>query len=163
MFGWATEPAIVIRRHADSEEEDQGLICIEVIATNGTFGLRTEPFYCGRQSLERFGAALSSFPAGQADRPHFVRGAEDAADQPLFLSMAAYVFGVSTALRLRFRDRGYSKAFDGMTEFSIQAETAAINRLGSLVERFSKLKHSDLRWTPSSGDLFVEPQADITS
>jgi hypothetical protein len=162
MFGWTTGFAVFVRRHADSEEEPD-LICIEVAATNGAFALRTERFYCGRQSLERFGAALSCFPAKPGDQPHFALGVEDTEDHSPFLSLTAYVSGVRTALRLRFMDRVYSKAFDGATEFSIQAETAAINRLGSLVEQFSKLKHSDLLWTTSSGDLFVEPQPNFVS
>lgn len=152
------ETAIVVRRHADSEEEPD-LICIEIIATNGTFAFRTDQFYCGRRLLEQFGAALSKFPANVLDRPEFSRGVENAEDQSSFISIAAFVSGARTALRFRFKDRSHTEAFDGFSEFSIPVETAAINRLGALVQDFSGLGYSDLHWTPNSGELFAEPQS----
>lgn len=162
MIRWMIDSAIIMRRHPDVEEEPD-LMNLEIIATNGNFALRTDQFYCGRQSVEQFGSALSRFPVDAVDRPEFSRGAENAEDQSPFLSIDAYVRGARTALRLRFRDRGYCKAFDALTEFSIRAETAAINRLGALVQEFSRLKHCDLHWTPDFGELFTEPQRAIAS
>jgi hypothetical protein len=43
---------------------------------------------------------------------------------------------------------------EGRCEFSIRAEAAAINRLGALLEQFSKLGHRELHWGLDYGELF---------
>jgi hypothetical protein len=49
---------------------------------------------------------------------------------------------------------------DGMCEFSIHAEPASINRLGSLFERLSLLNHREFRWQCDQGDLYEQLQPD---
>lgn len=157
MIRWMKDSAVIVWRYPDAEEEPD-LINLEIIATNGDFAVRTAQFYCGRESVEQFGAALSRFPVNAADRPEFSRAAENVDDHSPFLRIVAYLEGARTALKFRFVERGYFKVSDGVAEFSIPAETAAINRLGVLMQEFSKLNHSELHWTPRSGELFTEPQ-----
>jgi hypothetical protein len=49
---------------------------------------------------------------------------------------------------------------DGSCSFSIRAEPAAINRLGRLLTAFGELKHSELRWSDTDGEL-MERQTTI--
>ena len=48
---------------------------------------------------------------------------------------------------------------DGACQFSIQAEAAAINRLGCLFEQFSHLHHLELRWSLDDGEMLENTMA----
>jgi hypothetical protein len=63
-------------------------------------------------------------------------------------SMATYCFVGHRALRLSMNRRRIPSC-----ELSIATEAAAINRLGGLFERFARLEHLELRWTPMTGEL----------
>ena len=42
---------------------------------------------------------------------------------------------------------------EGTCRFSIQADPAAINLLGSAFETFCKLQHLEIRWSPTESEL----------
>lgn len=158
MINWMADTAIVMRRHPDAESEPE-LILLEIAATNGAFASRSQ-FFTGASYVESFGVALSQFPASASDRPTFLNGGECAGDQSSYLSITAFLEGSRSALGLHFKERGYHRVFDGEMQFSILVEVAAINRLGALIRKFSKLQHCDLIWTPHMGELFEDSQWD---
>ncbi|MGB8354782.1 MAG: hypothetical protein WCD79_12885 [Chthoniobacteraceae bacterium] len=59
------------------------------------------------------------------------------------------------ALHFRFSNNRPLPHLD-LFEFCIEADAAAINRLGTLLRGFAKLEHELLAWDLTSGDLFVK-------
>lgn len=158
MIRWMHEPAIILRRHPDAEDEPS-LLHLEIAVTNGVFGMR-QSFFLATEDFERFGAGLSGFPANASDRPTLTCGNANARDQSPFVSLTAYLDGLQSALSCKLADRSRWASLDGEVSFSIRTEAHAINRLGSLVQEFARLQHSDLIWTTKSGELFAEPNRD---
>jgi hypothetical protein len=58
------------------------------------------------------------------------------------------------AIQLRFNNNQGIPERE-ISEFCIRAETGAINRLGTLIQKFAQLKHAVLFWTPHGGSLYV--------
>jgi hypothetical protein len=57
------------------------------------------------------------------------------------------------AIHLRFNNNGELPDRE-ISEFCIEAEPLALNRLGKLIEKFAQLKHEILYWDLISGELY---------
>jgi hypothetical protein len=70
-----------------------------------------------------------------------------------FLLRAYTIDGVGHCAPQLSMNRRRIPPCEGSCEVSIATEAAAINRLGGLFERFARLEHLELRWTPMTAEL----------
>jgi len=153
-----TKPFLIVRRYPYEEPFHTH---IEISASNGPFAGTTD-VYCNVEDLAEIGNSLQQFPVRVGDEYRYEYGSENPVRRfHRYLSLRAYTTDAAghCALQLRINNNT-SEPNEGSCEFSIRAEAAAINRLGSLFERFSSLEHLELHWTLDDGELFaaLQPQ-----
>ncbi len=151
------KPYVIVRRYPWDEEPIN--VNIQISASNGLFAGTIE-VYCAAQDLADMGSNLQNFPASAGDEYRYELGSEDPAQRcSVYFLLRAYTTNAAGHCALQFRMSGNSSPpNDGACEFSIRAEAAAINRLGSLLEQFSGLDHRELHWRLDDGELFKELQ-----
>jgi hypothetical protein len=151
------KPYLIVRRHPWDEEPIN--VEIQISPSNGLFAGAIQ-FYCAAQDLAEIGSALQNFPASVGDEYRYEVGSEDPAQRcSVYFLLRAYTTNaaVHCALQLRMNSNS-SPPNEGVCEFSIRAEAAAINRLGALLEQFSRLGHLELHWRLDDSELFEELQ-----
>lgn len=150
------KPFLRVRRYLYEEPLNTQ---IEISASNGFFAGTTD-IYCAVQDLAEIASGLKSFPKSVPDEYRYEHGSEDPALRCYrYLSLRAYttVAAGHAALQIKINSNTIQPN-EGMCEFSIKAEAAAINRLGVLLEEFSKLAHLELQWRLDDGELFEKLQ-----
>ncbi len=111
--------------------------------------------YVDVESLKAFADLLESFPRHISDVALFELGSERPEDRfAYYVRIRAFIFNSlgRSALHIRFnnnRDLPYRE----LSEFCIECEAAAINRLGALLREFMTLKHEKLFWSLQEGYL----------
>ena len=123
-------------------------------ASNGTFAGAME-IYSTPAEISEIGKAFAKFPSMIPDNYVYEHGSADPAKRMYcYLRLRAYtVDGVGhCALQISMNANG-APPHEGVCEFSIHVEAAALNRLGHLLEHYSKLEHLELRWTPTDAYL----------
>ena len=106
------------------------------------------------------GSDLQNFPANVGDEYRYELGSEDPAQRcSEYFLLRAYTTDAAGHCALQLRMNGNSSPpNEGVCEFSIRAEAAAVNRLGALLEQFSRLRHRELHWRLDDSELFEELQ-----
>jgi hypothetical protein len=129
-------------------------------ASNGHFRGGFD-FYTSTKDLIGLGKQLRDFPESSADEVSWVYGSDVPADRCYrYLAIRAYVTNASGHCAIQFTlNSNSSEPHEGQCKFSILAEAAAINRLGDLLIGFGKLKHLELFWSCTEGELFEDYQS----
>jgi hypothetical protein len=144
-------PYIIVRRHPYEEPDHTQL---EFSISNGLFSGRTD-IYLAAEDIAEIGKALKQFPSGVPDKYIYEHGSENPADNIYrYFLLRAYTTNNTGDCALQFAiNQNAKEPNEGTCRFSIRAEPAAINRLGELLERFSKCEHTFLKWTLKDGEL----------
>jgi hypothetical protein len=111
--------------------------------------------YCNADDLVAFSRELSGFPREKNNSALWELGSEDPK------ARFAFYFGIRAvrlsaggrcAIELRFCNN-LEPPLRALTEFSIEALPADIDRLAGLLEHFSRLSHTVLDWRVTDGAL----------
>ncbi len=148
-----TRPYIIIRRFAYEEPHHLNLV---IWASNGVFTGSLE-YYCNADDLARIGVRLMAFPERSGDVFTYELGScrpEDRFAFHFLLRASTLDSAGHCALQLTMNNN-QPQPNDGACSFSISTEAAAINRLGRLFKGFAELKHTDLRWLETEGELLT--------
>ena len=150
-------PGIVIRRYPDMDD-DPDLTQFEFAATNGGSALSVL-LYDSASRFSEIGAALAAFPRSSSDRWETSFGWQGSAAS---LTFRAFTTGGGRTCAI-----GFSAAVEGNdvvrsdVAFAMESEAAAVNRLGQLLNQYARLKHIDLFWSPTDGELFADERRDL--
>jgi hypothetical protein len=132
---------------------------LEFVVSNGSFGGDTD-IYCNAEDLKEMGVTLRNFPLKLGDEYRYEYGSENPADNCYrYFLMRAYTTDAVGHCAVQFVvNNNSAEPNEGVCRFSIKVEAASINRLGALFEKFSELKHFELRWSPNEAELFENYQ-----
>ena len=125
-------------------------------AMNGDLSGSLE-YYCNADDLTSLGNQLVEFSGKAGDEISYVLGSEKNEDRfAFFLALRIWTLDLRghCALGLRLNNNQKPPA-NSVSEFSMTAEVADINRLGRLLIQFGQLKHAALEWSIHGGELFV--------
>ena len=148
------KPYIIIRRYPYEEPHHLNL---RLNASNGRISGELE-YYCNATDLASFGNKLAGFTGRES--LEYTLGSDRSEDR------FAYFLKIEV---VRIDSRGHcaiciqmNNNFDHpnkeRSEFSIPADVADINRLGSLMLGFSQLGHFTLDWRVETGSLLEEDE-----
>ena len=142
-------PFIRITRHPYEEPYHVNLV---VSAGNGILQGEIE-IYANAEDLIAVANALSGFPESEDDTYIWELGSENEQDRYAFY-FRFRVFQTSAngkcAIELRFNNNQPAPA-QRITEFCIESFPADLDRLGSLLKKFSRLEDSTMEWTIHPG------------
>ena len=127
-------------------------------AYNGTFKGFLE-YYCAASELKDIGEALCAFPRRVPDAYSYEIGSTKPEDNfAYYFALHAYTTDNLGHCAIQVViDNNENRPYEGACRFSIQAEPAALNRLGGLLTEFAELKHHELDWTVSGeGDSLTK-------
>ena len=146
-----TGPLLVVRRHSYEEPYNTQL---EFVASNGIFSGATD-IYCNVTDISDIGRALKAFPEKVGDEYKYEYGSPDPrANFYRYFVLRAFTIDRVGHCALQFTfNLNQPEPDEGACRFSIRTEAAAINRLGNLFEKFSELRHLELRWGPTVDEL----------
>lgn len=118
----------------------------------------TLEYYCNAEDLTEVGDTLAAFPRQPDDSYTYELGSPKPEDRFAFhFALRAATLGSTGHCALQFTMSNNGPPPDDMScSFSIRAEPAAINRLGRLLSAFGDLKHFELRWSDTDGELVQE-------
>jgi len=144
-------PGIKLTRHPYEEPYHLNL---HIEAANERINGNLE-YYCNAQDLKKFGKQLADFTGTPKEEIIYELGSEDPRVRfAFFLSLRVLPldsFGhCAFLIRLNNNREPPEKQ---VTEFSIRAEVADINRLGDLLIAFGRLEHRVLEWRVHDGTL----------
>jgi len=129
-----------------------------VEASNGVTHGKLE-YYCNASDLHDIGKRLKNFPKNfpnnSSDEYIYSLGSEKEEDRfAFYIHFKFYTIDSvgNCAVQLKINNNEKSPDENRCT-FSINTKVADINRLGDLFIGFSKLKHSELIWKITSGEL----------
>lgn len=140
------EEQIIIRRHPYEEPHN---LQLEFRLSNKSFAA-TIDIYLTTEQLKKIGAELARFPKKIGDEFVFEYGSENPDDRFYrHFVLRAYTTGAAGHCALQFKiNLNQKPPAEGIGVFSLQAEPAAISRLGDLLLSFAALQHRELHWTP---------------
>jgi len=146
-----TPPFIIIRRYPYEEPYHLNLV---ISASNGAMSGTLE-YYCNAEDLIKVGDHLAAFPGQHDDSYTYELGSPRPEDRFAFhFVLRAATLDSAGHCALQFTMSNNRPLPDDMScSFSIRAEPAAINRLGRLLRAFGDLKHLELRWSDTDGEL----------
>lgn len=129
---------------------------LRMVASNGRRTAETE-FYVGTKALTDWAANLKK-STRQWDNTYIWQcGSELPEDKcAYYLMLRVITTGASgrpCTIHLRFKNN-IAPTEREISEFRIQAEASALDRLGRLFREFARLEHEVLMWTPLEGKLF---------
>jgi hypothetical protein len=141
---------ILITRHAYEEPHHLNLVWD---VSNGRQRASIE-IYLNAADLITLAEALEVFPPHSTDVFLFERGSERSEERwDYYFRLRAFTTNsVGAALHFRFNNNAELPE-RCIAEFAIEVDSAQLNRLGALLRRFGELRHSELHWTPESGEL----------
>jgi hypothetical protein len=143
---------LIVRRYP---YEEPFHIQLEFSASNGLFSGTTD-IYCNADDLKKIGDRLKNFPIQVGDEFRYEYGSEDPAQRfHGYFLLRAYTTDSAghCALQVKMNNNA-REPHEGRCTFSIKAEAAAINRLGSLFLTFSRLEHLEFHWNLEDQELF---------
>lgn len=147
-------PFIIISRHPYEEPYALNLV---ISASNGMMR-GTLGYYCDAEDLGKVGQELSVFPRGQEDSYLYELGSPRPEERFAF-HLALRVWTLDSAGHCALQivmNNNQPPPADVSCTFSFRVEPAAINRLGRLLTRFGELRHAELRWSDTDGELMDE-------
>lgn len=152
-------PFIILRRQPYEEPYHLNLV---VSAGNGTTGGTLE-YYCNAEDVGKLGSRLAEFPKKRRDNYVYELGSPRQEDNFAFhFALRALTLDSAGHCALQIvMNNNLPPPDDLACSFSIRAEPAAVNRLGRLLREFGALKHLELRWSDSEGELVAEGDATI--
>lgn len=150
------KPSVIVRRNPYEEPYH---LHVELFVSNGRFSCAGD-MYLAADDLEEIGRGLSDFPSKVPDEYIFEYGSEDPTDRFYrYFRLRAYTVGRRGQCAVEFRMNLNEKPpAQGIAEFSIELESAQLNRLGSLFERFRRLEHLEFKWTEVDDEMFLQHQ-----
>jgi hypothetical protein len=153
-------PFLVVRRHPYEEPYHTQL---EFTVTNGTFSGAAD-IYCNVDDIASIGRALEAFPSRIGDQFVYEYGTDDPSAKFYrhFVMRAYTVDGVGHCALQFAINLNEAEPNEGVSRFSIKAEPSAIGRLGALFAQFAELRHLELHWSPTSGELHAKHQPPAT-
>jgi hypothetical protein len=112
-------------------------------------------YYCNAKDLTRFGKQLADFTGTPEQEVIYELGSEDPRVRfAFFLSLRVIPLDSLGHCAILIRlNNNREPAERQVTEFSIPAEVADINRLGDLLITFGRLEHRVLEWRVHEGSL----------
>jgi hypothetical protein len=162
-MGWASnsdtghttmKPFIRITRHP---YEEPYVVNLVVAASNGRQHGQLE-IYANADDLGVIANRLRGFPREPNDTLLWELGSERPEDRFAFY-FCLHVFRLaangSCAVGLRFNNNQPPPARE-ISEFSLEAWPADLDRLAGLLEQFAQLKHRVLEWDVTDGALFLD-------
>lgn len=134
---------------------------LEFQASNGIFSGGLD-LYCNSDDLLDIAQSLKTFPTKPADEFVYEYGENHPDDRMYrYFRLRFYTIDPSGHCAVQFTaDTRTEEPDEGTCNFSFRVKPAAINRLGQLLETFHKLRHLELRWSPSGGDLYEDYQSE---
>lgn len=143
---------LVVRRYP---YEEPFHLQLEFSASNGLFSGTTD-IYCNIEDLKEIGDRLQNFPVRVGDEVRYEHGSEDPTLRRYrYFMLRAYTTDSAGHCALQIKmNNNTREPHEGTCTFSIKAEAAAINRLGSLFLTLSRLEHLEFRWTREDQELF---------
>jgi hypothetical protein len=129
----------------DLEYDEEGLLHIELVASNGYF-VATHDFYTYAEELEEFASRLQIFPKSTKDKMKFEVGM-DVPDHYCHVVLTAYVYDEvgHCALEVQISNRG-SRHVQTQSKFNIVTEPAQLNRLGETLDTWLKSNDKTMEW-----------------
>ncbi|MEZ5690995.1 MAG: hypothetical protein R3D71_04945 [Rickettsiales bacterium] len=156
-----SSPYLIIRRHLYEEPYHTQL---EIIVSNGIFSGKII-IYVVVDDIKTIGQDLRKFPQKIGDECKFECGLTNHSDEDkwaYYFLLRAYTTDFSGHCAIQFIiDLNEKEPEEAMCKFSIVAESAAINRLGELLEQFSELNHMELQWNLEGGKLYESHQFSV--
>ena len=129
---------------------------LRMIASNGRRTSETE-FYVGTKALIGLADNLKKSPLQWDNTYIWQCGSELPEDKCAYYLMLRIITtgasGRPCTIHLRFKNN-VAPTGQEISEFRIQAEASALDRLGRLFREFAGLEHEVLMWTPLEGKLF---------
>ncbi len=144
-------PSIQITRYPYEEPYHLNL---RLAATNGRVCGNLE-YYCNASDLTSLSQKLAAFSGHQGDEIVYQLGSEKTEDRFAFflsLKFRALTKRGKCVVVIRLNNNQAVPERE-VTEFCIEAEVPAINRLGNLLAEFGRLEHRVLKWTLQDGEL----------
>jgi hypothetical protein len=131
-----------------------------ITASNGRLRGELE-YYCNADDLQELGAQLRDYSGNRDKEIVYELGSEKPEDRfAFFLRLRVKAINSRghcyVSVRLNNNDSGPDRE---ITEFSIPAEVADVNRLGDLLAGFGQLRHRRLLWRVTSGELIEDGDA----
>jgi hypothetical protein len=147
---------LVIRRRPYEEPHN---IHLEIAVRSGEFSGAVD-IYCHNHELQTMATALKQFPVRVGDEYVYEYGSEVSGTHWYrHFALRAYCVDQLGHCALQFAiNLNQTEPDEALVRFSIQAEPAAIHRLGELLEHFSRLEHLELFWSPSASELYEQYQ-----
>lgn len=133
-----------------------------VTVSNGQFA-GTIDIYCNVEDIAEIGRGLRGFPTKIGDEFRYEYGSEAPGNRfyRYFLLRAYTVGGLGHCAVQVIINRNETGMNDSYCRFSFPVEANALNRLDALFEKFGKLEHMELDWSPSGGQLHENHQQPI--
>lgn len=126
---------------------------LRIEASNGRFSGNLE-YYCNADDLKTLGQQLADFLGSRTDEIIYELGSEKPEDRfAFFLSLRVKAFSGYCAVSVRLSNNRRCGDLE-ISEFSIRAEVASLNRLGRMFIHFGRLEHLGLHWWVQDGRLF---------
>ena len=149
-------PGIRITRYPYEEPHHLNL---RITASNGrTVGDLV--YYCNANDLGVLGKKLTGFGGTRSEEVIYELGSEKPEDRFAF-SLSLKVKPLDSVghcvLTVRLNNN-QAKQDKEMSEFSIKADVADLNRFGNLLEQFGRLEHRVLDWRLQDGRLIIEDE-----
>ena len=143
--------SLVVRRYPYEEPYHAHL---EFKVSNGVFVGATD-IYCNVDEIAGIGRGLRAFPSRIGDEYVYEYGTDDpgARFYRHFVMRAYTIDGVGHCALQFGINLNEEEPEEGVCRFSIRVDAAALNRLGELFEHFAELRHLELQWSPTSGEL----------
>ena len=135
--------------------EEPNHLDLRITASNGhTRG--SLQFYVGAQELAHWAEGMETFPVHARSVMLWEYGSERPEDRcACYLRMRVFTEDLQGHSAIHFRfNNNEDLPHREVSEFCIQTDPAAINRLGQLFREFAQLRHDVLEWSPTSGRLF---------
>lgn len=124
-----------------------------VTASNGSHQGRLE-IYCNADDLSNFAGALREIPVLKTEAV-WELGSELPQDRfAFYFRMRAHLVSGTghCVLEVRMNNNGFNHRRE-ISEFSIPALPADLDRLAELLEVFSRMEHRQLKWLVTTGEL----------
>jgi hypothetical protein len=132
---------------------------LRITASNGRLCGELE-YYCSADDLLTLGAEMRAYSGNREREIAYQLGSEKPEERFAFsLSLRVRAIDSRGDCRVIVRlNNNESSPDTEVTEFSIPAEVADVNRLGELLAGFGELRHRLLIWRVTSGELMEDDQ-----
>ncbi len=130
---------------------------LRITASNGRLRGELE-YYCNANDLRELGAQMQAYTGNREREIVYQLGSEKPEDRfAYFFSLRVQAINSRGHCCVTVRLNSNASPPDTeITELSIPAEVADVNRLGGLLTQFGQLRHRRLIWRVASGELLED-------